>query len=101
MNDGAAAVVAAVAKKETGDSALAAEAGKSVRMSDQVRSCVELGAIECAKKYAVPMHYAPETMLFGGLVVWGGQVAMAIRTLKLKGAELRQSAPAQEQGMAA
>jgi hypothetical protein len=90
LNDGAAAIVGAVAKKETGDRALADEAGKAVRMSEKVEGAIREGAVLCAKKYAVRLDYAPEMMLGGGLVIWLGQVSMSIRALKSKGSELRE-----------
>lgn len=92
LNDGAAALIRAIAKKETGDEKLADEAGQSVRMSEKIEGTVKTGAIACAKKYAVSMAYAPELMLGGGLVIWAGQVTMAGRALKAKGAELRKQA---------
>lgn len=90
LDDGAAAVVKAVALRETADAALADAASSSARMTDGVKKTVRLGAIQCAKKYAVDLHYAPELMFFGGLVVWAGQNALTIRQLKAKGRELRQ-----------
>lgn len=90
LNDGAAAVVRAVAKKETGDMTHANEAADSVRMSEKYRETIEFGAIACARKYAVNMAYAPEMMLGGGLVLWLGNVAMVIKAEKAKGAELRE-----------
>lgn len=89
LNDCASAVVRAVAMKETDDKALAAEAAKAVVMSDKINKAVTMGAMQCAEKYAVRMEYAPETMLFGGLLIWGGQVMLSIRSLKATGAELR------------
>lgn len=96
LNDGASAIVRAIAKKETGDEKLAEEAAQSVRMADKVESTVKLGAVLCAKKYAVNMAYAPELMLCGGLVIWGGQVTVTAKALRAKGAELRQQAKQQE-----
>ena len=90
LNDSAAAVVRAVAKKETGDDVLAATAAESVQMTDRVETTIKLGAIQCAKKYSVSMKYAPEVMLGGGLLIWFGQVKLAIHSLKQKGAELRE-----------
>jgi hypothetical protein len=89
LNDGAAAIVRAVAKKETGDVTHAEEAAQSVRMSEKYRDTIEFGAIACARKYAVNMAYAPEMMLGGGLVLWLGQISLVIRAEKLKGAEIR------------
>jgi hypothetical protein len=89
LNDGAAAIVRAIAKKETGDEKLATEAGESVRMSEKIEKTVKTGAVKCAKKYAVRMDYAPEIMLGGGLVIWAGQVTMTAKALRAKGAELR------------
>lgn len=89
LNDGAAAIVRAIAKKETGDEQLAIEAGDSVRMGEKIEKTVRTGAIKCAKKYAVRLDYAPEIMLGGGLLVWAGQVKLAVNALKAKGAELR------------
>lgn len=89
LNDGAAAIVGAVAKKETGDQLLAEQAAKEVRMSEKIETAVKTGAVLCAKKYAVRMDYAPEMMLFGGLIIWGGQVSLSVKALKDKGAELR------------
>jgi len=94
LNDGAAAIVRAVAKKETGDDALANEAAKSVRMAGEIENSVKKGALECCKKYAVRLDYAPEIMLGGGMVVWAGQVGMTIKDLKAKGRELRGGTPA-------
>lgn len=91
LNDGASAVVRAVALKETGDKKLAEEAGKAVVMSEKIDAAVKKGAVLCAEKYAVRMDYAPETLIFGGLLIWGGQVAMSIRALKATGAELREA----------
>lgn len=96
LNDGAAAVVRAIAKKQTGDAAHAEEAAQSVRMSEKYRETIEFGAVACARKYAVNMAYAPEMMLGGGLVLWLGQIALVVRAEKAKGAELRQRA--KEQG---
>src|SRR6185503_12705238 len=81
LNDGAAAIVTAVAKKETGDAALAREAGQSVRMSDKIEAAVKRGACECAKKYSVSTKYSPEVLLGGGLLIWTGQVTLAIKGL--------------------
>jgi hypothetical protein len=92
LNDGAAAVIRAIAKRETGDEKLAEEAAQSVRMSEKIEGTVKTGAIACARKYAVNMAYAPELMLGGGLIIWGGQITMTSRALKAKGAELRQRA---------
>lgn len=78
--------------KETGDKALAEDAAKSVQMSEKISGAVKLGAVQCAEKYAVRMDYAPETLLFGGLIIWGGQVTLSIRSLKATGAELRAKA---------
>ena len=89
LNDGAAAIVRAVAKKETGDDKLADEAANAVRMSEKIESAVKTGGVLCAKKYAVRMDYAPELMLGGGLIIWAGQVSMSVKALKAKGAELR------------
>lgn len=89
LNDGAAALVRAVAKKETGDQVLADAAAKEVRMSQKIEACVKRGAVECAKKYAVRLDYAPEVMLGGGLLLWAGQLSMSIQALKAKGKELR------------
>ena len=89
LNDGAAAVVGAIAKKETNDATLSAEASRAVRMSEKVEGCVRMGAMQCAKKYSVRLEYAPEMMLAGGLVIWGGQVALSIKALKEKGLELK------------
>ena len=89
LNDGAAAVVAAVAKKETGDSALADAAGAAVRMSEKIEAAIRRGGVECARKYAVRMDYAPEMMLFGGLIIWSGQISLSIRALKAQGAALK------------
>ena len=89
LNDGAAAIVRAVAKNQTGDEKIADEAGQQVRMSEKIEASVRKGAVACAKKYAVRLDYAPEMMLGGGLVIWAGQVAMSVRALKAKGAELR------------
>lgn len=92
LNDMAGAIVRAVAMKETGDKALAEDAAKSVQMSEKISGAVKLGAVQCAEKYAVRMDYAPETLLFGGLIIWGGQVTLSIRSLKATGAELREKA---------
>jgi len=99
LNDGASAVIRAIAKRETGDEKLAEEAAQSVRMAPKIESTVKIGAVACARKYAVKMAYAPEMMLGGGLLIWAGQVAMTGRALKAKGAELR--ARAEEQKKAA
>lgn len=93
LNDGASAIVRAIAKKETGDEKLAESAAKEVRMTEKIDACVRLGALQCAKKYAVRMEYAPELMLGGGLVIWAGQVAMSVRTLRAAGAALRETPP--------
>jgi hypothetical protein len=90
LNDAASTIVGAVAKKETGDDALAKEAGAAVRMSEKIEHAIKTGAVQCAKKYAVRLDYAPEMMLGGGLIIWAGQVSMSIRTLKAKGVELRE-----------
>jgi hypothetical protein len=90
LNDGAAAIVRAVAKKETGDDQLADEAAKAVRMSEKIEKAITTGGIQCAKKYAVRLDYAPEIMLGGGLVIWAGQVSLSVKALKAKGAEIRQ-----------
>jgi len=89
LNDAAGAIVRAVAKKETGDDQLADAAAQEIRMSEKIDSCISKGAVACAKKYAVRLDYAPEFMLLGGLVVWGGQVSLSVKTLKAKGAEIR------------
>lgn len=89
LNDGAAAVVRAVAKKETCDEKLADEAAAAVRMSEKIESAVKTGAMLCAKKYAMRMDYAPEVILGGGLVIWAGQVSLSVKALRAKGAELR------------
>jgi hypothetical protein len=89
LNDGAAAIVRAIAKRETGDDLLAEAAAKEIRMSEKIEACISAGALQCAKKYAVRLEYAPEIMLFGGLIVWGGQVRLSINALKSKGAEIR------------
>jgi hypothetical protein len=96
LNDGAAAIVRAIAKKETGDEKLAEEAGAAVRMSEKIEKAVTLGAIQCAKKYAVRLEYAPEIMLGGGLVIWAGQVSLSIKALKEQGATLRARAKEQQ-----
>lgn len=101
LNDGAGAVIRAIAKKETGDEKLADEAAASVRMSEKIEGTIKTGAVACARKYAVNMAYAPEIMLGGGLVIWAGQVTMTGRALKAKGAELRERAKAQAQPKAA
>lgn len=90
LNDGAAAIVRAVAKKETGDDKLADEAANAVRMSEKIEKAITTGGIQCAKKYAVRLEYAPEIMLGGGLVIWAGQVSLSVKALKAKGAEIRQ-----------
>jgi len=92
LNDGASAVIRAIAKRETGDDKLADEAANSVRMTEKIEGTVKTGALACARKYAVNMAYAPEIMLGGGLIIWGGQVTMTGRALKAKGEELRQRA---------
>jgi hypothetical protein len=89
LNDGAAAIVRAVAKRETGDDLLSEAAAKEIRMSEKIEACIAAGALQCAKKYAVRLDYAPEVMLLGGLIVWGGQVRLSINALKSKGAEMR------------
>lgn len=89
LNDGAAAVVKAIAKHETGDALHAEEAGQSVRMSEKYREVIEFGANACAKKWALNMAYAPEMMLGGGLVLWLGHVVTVVRAEKATGAELR------------
>lgn len=96
LNDGASAIVRAIAKKETGDEKLAIEAGESVRMTEKIEKTVKTGAVKCAKKYAVRMDYAPEIMLGGGLVIWAGQVSMTAKALRAKGAELRERANNQQ-----
>lgn len=90
LNDGAAAIVRAIAKKETGDVKLAEEAAKDVRMGERVDTTIKFGAMAVAKKYAVRMEYAPEVMLGGGLVIWAGQIMATVRALKAKGVELRE-----------
>lgn len=92
LNDGAAAIIRAIAKKETGDEKLAEEAAQSVRMTEKIEGTIKTGAIACAQKYAVNLAYAPELMLGGGLIIWGGQITMTGRALKAKGAELRERA---------
>ena len=96
LNDGAAAIVKAIAKKETGDLAHAEEAAQSVRMSERYRETIEFGAIACARKYAVNMAYAPEMMLGGGLVLWLGQIALVVKAERAKGAEIRERNKAPE-----
>jgi hypothetical protein len=91
LNDGAAAVIRAVAKKETGDDVLAAEAAASVRMPEKIEAAVKKGAMECAKKYAVRLDYAPEVMLGGGLLIWAGQVVIVKKSLAEKGRALRET----------
>ena len=90
LNDGASAVIRAIAKKETGDDVLAEEAAKDVRMSEKIENAVKIGAVKCAEKYAVRLDYAPELMLGGGLVIWAGQVSLQAKALKSKGAEIRE-----------
>jgi hypothetical protein len=90
LNDGAAALIRAIAKRETGDAKLAEEAAQSVRMAEKIEGTIKTGAMACAKKYALAMTYAPELMLGGGLVIWAGQVVLASRALKAQGAELRE-----------
>jgi hypothetical protein len=97
LNDGAAAIVGAIAKKETQDNALSEEAAAAVRMSEKIETAIKQGAVLCAKKYAVRLDYAPEMMLGGGLIIWLGQVSMSIRALKAKGAELREREKGQQQ----
>jgi len=93
LNDAASAIVRAIAKKETGDEALADEAAESVRMDDKIATTVKAGGVACCKKYSVNLAYAPEFMLFGGLVVWaGGVVGPSVKALRAKGAELRAEA---------
>jgi len=92
LNDGAAGIVRAIAKKETGDDTLSAEAAGAVRMSEKVEAAIKTGAIQCAKKYAVRLDYAPEMMLGGGLLIWLGQVSLSVKALKARGAALRQAA---------
>lgn len=92
LNDGAAAVIRAIAKRETGDEKLAEEAAQSVRMAEKVESTIKIGAVACARKYSVKMAMAPEFMLGGGLLIWAGQVSLTGRALKAKGAELRERA---------
>jgi hypothetical protein len=89
LNDGASAVIRAIAKKETGDDQLASEAAASVRMPEKIEAAVKQGALACAKKYAVRLDYAPEVMLCGGLVIWGGQFLVVKKSLVEKGAALR------------
>lgn len=96
LNDGASAIVRAIAKKETGDEKLASEAADAVRMSEKIDAAVRTGGLLCAKKYAVRMEYAPEMMLGGGLVIWAGQILASVRALKAKGAELREREQQQE-----
>lgn len=91
LNDGASAIVRAIAKKETGDQKLAEDAAKEVRMGDKVEGAIKLGSMQCAKKYAVQTKYAPELLLGGGLVIWAGQVAASVRALKQTGAALREA----------
>lgn len=87
LNDGAAAIVRAASKKATGgDEALADEAAKSVRMTEKIQTAVTTGAVECAKKYAIRLDYAPEVMLGGGLILWAGHVGMVLREQKALGA---------------
>lgn len=89
LNDGACAIVRAVAMRETGDKALADGAAKEVAMSDKVEAAIKKGAQLCARKYAMRAEYAPEMILFGGLIIWCGQISLSVRALKAKGAELR------------
>jgi hypothetical protein len=91
LNDGAAAVVGAVAKKETGDASLAKEAADAVRMAEKIESAIRVGGLGCVKKYSVRLDYANEIMLGGGLIIWLGGVGMAIKGLKAKGRELREA----------
>ncbi len=97
LNDGASAVIRAIAKKETGDDLLAAEAAASARMPEKIEAAVKKGALECAKKYAVRLDYAPEVMLGGGLLIWAGQLLVVKKSLVEKGQLLR----ATGQGIAA
>ena len=99
LNDGAAAIVRAVAKKETGDDGLADAAASEIRMSQKIEQTIKTGAVQCAKKYAVRLDYAPEIMLGGGLVIWAGQLSLSVKALKAKGAEIR--ARTEGQGRAA
>ena len=91
LNDGAAAVIRVAAKKETGDDALANEAAASVRMPEKIEAAVKKGAMECAKKYAVRLDYAPEVMLGGGLLIWAGQIMVVRKSLAEKGAARKDS----------
>ena len=90
LNYGAAAVIRAIAKKETGDDLLASEAAASVRMPEKIEAAVKQGALACAKKYAVRLDYAPEVMLGGGLLIWTSQILVVKRNLVEKGAALRE-----------
>jgi len=97
LNDGAAAIVRAVAKSQTGDDQLAEQAAKAVRMTEQIHATIEKGAIACAKKYCVRLDYAPEIMFGGGMVIWLGQTGMTIKELRATGAALRASGAAPQQ----
>lgn len=59
-------------------------------MGEKIETAVREGAIRCAKKYSVRLEYAPELMLGGGLLIWAGQVSLSVKTLKEKGAEIRE-----------
>lgn len=89
LNDGAAAIVRAIAKHETGDDAAAAAAAAEVRMGPKIEFAAKKGSLLCAKKYAVKTEYAPEMMVAGAFVLWAGQIGMTIKVQREKGAELR------------
>jgi hypothetical protein len=97
LNDGAAAIVRAIAKHETGDQTLAKEAGESVRMTEKIEETANIGAVKCCEKYAVKMEYAPEFLLGGSLVIWGGGIYSTTKALKAQGEQLRQRAKEQKE----
>ena len=63
-------------------------------MSPKIEQAITTGGIQCAKKYAVRLDYAPEIMLGGGLIIWAGQVSLSVKALKSKGAEIRERSKA-------
>ena len=89
MNDGAAAIVRAVAKNETGNKDFADEAAREVQMSEKIEGAFQRGGLLCAKKYSVNLAYAPEAIVLMALGCWVKQIRGSIVAIKAKGAELR------------
>jgi hypothetical protein len=84
VDDVVAGIAETVARKRTGDPALAKSVREVVRMGDKARAMIRLGGVGCAKKYLPEWQATPEAMLGGGVAIWLLGVATQLRMLMPK-----------------